>query len=174
MQPRQVRRRLSGAMLLFLALAACQGAGPELKPGEKADLVVVEKNRHTLSLYKEGKLLAAYHAAFGGDPAGPKEREGDNKTPEGRYLLDYKNAGTGYHKAIHISYPNAQDIARARKLGVQPGGAIMVHGQKNNYGWASFITQRFDWTLGCVALANDDMDEVWDHVEVGTPIEIRP
>lgn len=163
---------LAAAMLL-LSLAACQSGG-QLAPGEKADLVVVEKSRHSLSLYRQGRFLVSYHVAFGGDPAGPKQQQGDEKTPEGRYQLDYRNAATGYHKAIHVSYPDAQDVARAKRLGVPPGGEIMLHGQKNGYGWASFLTQRFNWTHGCIALDDDDMDAVWNHVDTGTPIEIRP
>ncbi len=167
-------RRIVCSMLLLPALAACQSVGPAIAQGERADFVVVEKSKHTLALYKQGKLLATYHVAFGGDPVGPKQREGDEKTPEGRYAFDYKNAATGYHKAIHVSYPNAQDIALAKQQGVSPGGAIMVHGQKNHYGWAAFITQRFNWTHGCIALSDEDMDEVWDHVHADTPVEIRP
>ncbi len=154
--------------LITTALAAA-AANPE-----KADLVVVEKGRHRLSLYKGGKLLASYHAAFGGNPVGSKEKEGDGKTPEGRYVLDNKKSDSGYHRAFHISYPDTKDIEHAKKLGVSPGGDVMVHGQKNGFGWASFVTQRFNWTKGCIALSNDDLDAMWNVVEVGTVIEIRP
>jgi murein L,D-transpeptidase YafK len=141
---------------------------------EKADLVVVEKSKNRLSLYKSGKLLASYHAVFGSNPVGPKEKDGDNKTPEGRYILDKKKADSAFHKAFHISYPNSQDLERARQLGVAPGGDIMVHGQKNGYGWAYFITEHVNWTKGCIALSNKDIDAMWKIVDVGTAIEIRP
>lgn len=141
---------------------------------EKADRVLVEKSKKTLSLYRGDKLLSTYHVVFGANPVGHKQQEGDERTPEGKYLLDYKKADSAFYKAIHISYPNAHDIASAKKRGVSPGGAIMIHGQRNYFGWASFVTQFFNWTQGCVALSNSDMEAVWSAVEVGTPIEIRP
>ncbi len=167
--------KLLGALLAAGAIFAYAfGAAPLAQAGEKADLVVVEKSKRQLSLYKSGKLLATYHVTFGGDPVGPKQREGDGKTPEGQYVLDYKNDGSGYYKAFHISYPNAQDVERAKKAGVAPGGAIMIHGQKNGWGWASFLTQRFNWTKGCIAMSNGDLDQLWAMVDAGTPIDIRP
>lgn len=141
---------------------------------EKADLVVVEKNSKTLSLFKKERKIASFSVTFGANPVGHKQQEGDERTPEGRYKLDYKKTETKYHKAIHISYPNAQDIADAKKRGVSPGGSIMIHGQKQGWGWAAFLTQRFNWTNGCIALSDDDLDFVWNVVDVGTPIEIKP
>lgn len=141
---------------------------------EKADLVVVEKNSKTLSLFRNERKIASFSVTFGANPVGHKQQEGDERTPEGRYKLDYKKTETKYHKAIHISYPNAQDIADAKKRGVSPGGSIMIHGQKQGWGWAAFLTQRFNWTNGCIALSDDDLDFVWNVVDVGTPIEIKP
>jgi murein L,D-transpeptidase YafK len=141
---------------------------------EKADRVVVEKSQRTLSLYSNDKLLATYPVVFGANPEGHKQQEGDERTPEGHYTLDYKKSDSAFYKAIHISYPNANDIESARKLGISPGGAIMVHGQRNGLGWAWFIARFFNWTDGCVALSNDDMESVWVTVDTGTPIEIRP
>lgn len=141
---------------------------------EKADLVVVEKSKNLLSLYKADRLLASYHVVFGGNPVGFKESQGDGKTPEGRYILDTKKSDSAFHKAFHVSYPNAEDVNRAKKLGVDPGGDVMVHGQKNGFGWASFISQSFNWTKGCIALTNDDIDAMWEVVDAGTPIDIRP
>jgi len=158
------------ALLLSLALIAVSCA----YAGEKADLVVVEKSKNLLSLYKANRLLASYHAVFGGHPVGPKEMNGDGKTPEGRYILDSKKSNSAFHKAFHVSYPNSKDVERAKKLGVDPGGDIMVHGQKNGLGWASFISQRFNWSRGCIALSNEDIDAMWEAVDGGTPIEIRP
>lgn len=144
------------------------------KAFEIADSVLVEKSKHRLSLIKNGKSIAEYPVVFGGNPVGHKEREGDQKTPEGTYTLDSKNANSRYHKAIHISYPNAQDLANAQSKGVSAGGAIMIHGQKNGFGWASFVTQRTNWTAGCIALSDEDMDKVWNSISVPTKIEILP
>jgi murein L,D-transpeptidase YafK len=100
---------------------------------DKADKVLVEKSKHLLALYKNGKVIASYHVVFGGNPVGHKEQEGDERTPEGKYVLDSKNAHSAYYKAFHISYPNAQDMANAKKKGVSAGSAIMIHGQKNGF-----------------------------------------
>jgi murein L,D-transpeptidase YafK len=141
---------------------------------EKADRVLVVKSAKTLSLYRGAQLLATYPVVFGPHPKGHKQQEGDKRTPEGHYLLDFKKADSAFYKAIHISYPNAQDVERARQRGVSPGGAIMIHGQKNHLGWATPITRRFNWTNGCIALSNKDMDVVWAAVDAGTPINIKP
>jgi murein L,D-transpeptidase YafK len=140
-----------------------------------ADSVLVDKSDHTLTVLANGHPLAVFKASFGAYP-GPKERQGDGKTPEGRYVLDYKNENSSFYRAIHISYPNADDRARARRGGYRTGGDIMVHG------WPSeprlvFAIARWpnaDWTNGCIALANSDMQKFWDMVRVPVPIEIRP
>lgn len=160
---------MARVLLLVLLAAALPARG-----AETADLVVVKKSEYRLYLYRKQDVIASYPVAFGENPAGHKQQEGDERTPEGHYLLDFKNPASGYYKSIHISYPNAHDIASAQKRGVAPGGAVMIHGQRNDYGWAAFITQRFNWTNGCIALANSDMEAVWQAVEAGTPIEIRP
>lgn len=141
---------------------------------EKADLVRVVKNERRLYLMRDGEVLDSFHVAFGGNPKGHKERQGDQRTPEGRYVLDYKNAGSAYHLSIHVSYPNADDRAHAKKLGFSAGGDIMVHGQPNGKEAFTWITQRFNWTDGCIALSNKNMDKVWAAVDVGTPIVIEP
>ncbi len=140
----------------------------------KVDLVRVEKSQRTLYLMSSGKVLREYKIVLGGSPVGHKQREGDKRTPEGRYTLDFKKEDSAYFRAIHISYPNEQDKENARQLGVSPGGAIMIHGQPNKFGWSSGITQTFDWTEGCIALSNADMSEVWELVQVPIPIEIVP
>jgi len=143
-------------------------------PLPKADKVLIVKSERKLYLLRHGKPFRAYHIALGKVPVGPKTREHDRKTPEGNYTLDYKNTKSSYYRAIHVSYPSAADKARAKKLGVRPGGAIMIHGQPNWFGWLAPIRQRFDWTAGCIAVSNGDMDEIWQAVKPGTPIEIRP
>ena len=139
-----------------------------------ADYVLVEKSKNLLSLYKDGKAFASYHVVFGGNPVGHKLQEGDEKTPEGRYSLDGKNAKSAYYKSIHISYPNAADRAQAKARGVSAGGAVMIHGQKNGFAWLTASTQTINWTLGCIALSNSDMDQVWQSIALPTPIEIKP
>ncbi|MGV6826436.1 MAG: L,D-transpeptidase family protein [bacterium] len=140
----------------------------------KADRVMVSKGEKRLYLLKGEETIASFPVVFGGDPEGHKVQEGDQKTPEGSYLLDYKNPNSAYYKSIHVSYPNKQDRAVARELGVSPGGDIMIHGQPNGWGWASPVLQLTSWTDGCIALSNGDMDEVWAAVEPGTPIFISP
>lgn len=141
---------------------------------EKADLVLVDKSDRILTLFKGGEKIREFPVVLGSEPVGHKAQEGDGRTPEGQYVLDYKNENSRFHKSIHISYPNAQDTNRAKDLGVIPGGDVMIHGQKNGLGWLFFLAQRFNWTDGCIALTNSDMDVVWQLVDSGTPIEIRP
>lgn len=158
------------ALLLGVALLSWSC----LAAAEKADLVVVSKSESRLYLERAGKRFDSFKVAFGGDSKGHKQREGDKRTPEGRYMLDSKNPNSAFYKSIHISYPNAADRAAAKARGVSPGGDVMIHGQKNGWGWLAPISQLFDWTDGCVALRNSDMEKVWNAVDVGTPIEIQP
>jgi murein L,D-transpeptidase YafK len=141
---------------------------------EMADTVLVKKSESKLYLKKDGKIIKEFHVAFGANPKGHKQQEGDERTPEGKYTLDYKKENSSFYKAIHISYPNESDKKRAKESGVNPGGLIMIHGQRNGLGWLSWITQIFDWTDGCIAVSNSAMDQIWDAVAVGTPIEIKP
>lgn len=141
---------------------------------QKVDSVLVVKSEQKMYLLSDGEAVKEYKVAFGGDPIGHKRQEGDEKTPEGWYVLDYKKPDSAFYKAIHISYPNEEDKARAKELGVDPGGFIMIHGQKNGFGWLSFFTQSYNWTNGCIAVTNSEMDEIWNLVKVGTPIEIKP
>ncbi|TKT81469.1 L,D-transpeptidase family protein [Aquamicrobium sp. LC103] len=154
----------------FLALSTLGAASAE----PKVDLVLVEKAERRMDLMSGEMIVRSFDIALGGNPIGHKERQGDERTPEGRYILDWRNPKSAFTKSIHISYPNADDKARARKAGVDPGGDIMVHGQSKGYGWWAWLVQYFDWTNGCIALRDEDMNEVWDMVENGTPIEIRP
>ena len=149
-------------------------ASPSAYSAEQADMVLVVKSQQKLYLKKDEKILKIYNVVFGANPKGHKEKEGDERTPEGKYLLDYKKSDSAYYKAIHISYPNEQDLQKAKEMGVNPGGQIMIHGQRNGFGWLSFIMQWFNWTDGCIAVTNKEMDEIWNAVEVGTPIEIQP
>ena len=139
----------------------------------EVDLVLIDKSEQKMYLLSEGKQIKKYHVVFGSNPKGHKLQEGDERTPEGKYVLDYKKADSSFYKAIHISYPNEEDKAKAKKMSVSPGGLIMIHGQKNGFGWLSWLMQMFNWTNGCIAVTNSEMDEIWQLVKVGTPIEIR-
>jgi murein L,D-transpeptidase YafK len=161
---------------LLTAVVLLTGLAPvtDAMAAQKADMVRVVKSKKRLYLIREDEVFATYRVKFGADPKGHKVQQGDEKTPEGLYYLTYKNSNSAYYKSIHISYPNAEDKEHARKLGVDPGGDIMIHGQPNGYEWATFFMQLVNWTDGCVALTNKDMDKVWDAIEPGTPIEILP
>ena len=140
----------------------------------KADLIIVDKSKRELYLLKNNQIFRTYHISLGANPKGHKQKEGDKKTPEGEYTIDYKKENSSFYKALHISYPNKNDIKNAKELGVNPGGFIMIHGQKNYLGWLSFLTQNFDWTDGCIAVTNEEMDEIWQSVDVPTPVKILP
>lgn len=159
-------------ILAFLALLLFQVAAADDIP--KADKVLVDKSEKRLYLIKDGERFMSLPVTFGGEPKGHKVQQGDQRTPEGNYTLEWKNSNSKFYKSIRVSYPNAEDRAKAERLGVDPGGDIMVHGQANGWQWASPLLQFFSWTDGCVALSNKNMDKVWESVEPGTPIEIRP
>jgi murein L,D-transpeptidase YafK len=139
----------------------------------KADQVLVVKSQRTMTLLSHGKVLRSYKVALGGSPVGAKEQQGDHKTPEGRYTLDSRNAKSRFYKSIHVSYPNEEDKRRASQHGVSAGGDIMIHGLPNGFGWLGAAHRARDWTDGCIAVSNEEMDEIWDLVPDGTPIEIR-
>jgi murein L,D-transpeptidase YafK len=140
----------------------------------KADQVIVEKGHRTLTLLSHGKALHTYKVALGGTPIGAKEQQGDHKTPEGHYILDRRNPKSRFYKSIHVSYPNEHDKQTAARRGVSPGGDIMIHGLPNGFGWLGATHRAQDWTDGCIAVTNAEMDEIWQFVPDGTPIEIRP
>jgi murein L,D-transpeptidase YafK len=141
---------------------------------QKVDSILILKKNHVLELLSAGKVIRTYQVALGRGGLAPKQHEGDARTPEGRYIIDARNANSHYYKALHISYPNAEDRARAAKLGLSPGGAVMIHGLPNGEGWLGAAHRLYDWTLGCVAVTDAEMDEIWNLVPVGTPVEIRP
>ncbi len=139
-----------------------------------ADKIVIEKSKRTLSLMSGSEILKTYKVALGGAPVGAKERQGDHKTPEGLYTVDRKNPNSTYHRALHLSYPDAADRERARKLGVSPGGDVEIHGLGAKFGFVGSAHRLHDWTDGCIAVTNEEIDEIWTLVEVGTPVEIKP
>jgi murein L,D-transpeptidase YafK len=138
------------------------------------DRIVVHKKARTMELMHAGQMLKTYKIALGGEPIGPKTRQGDHRTPEGVYVIDSRNAHSQFHRSLHISYPNAADRERARKLGVATGGDIYIHGLPNGYGFFGSAHRARDWTDGCVAVTDREIEEIWGLVENGTPVEIRP
>lgn len=126
-----------------------------------------------MELLSHGTVLKTYRIALG-SPMGTKVRAGDKKTPEGVYYVDAKKSQSRFYRALHLSYPNPTDRSRARKLGVDPGGDIEIHGLPKGLGWLGSSQRLIDWTSGCIAVTNPEIDEIWDYVAIGTPVEIRP
>jgi murein L,D-transpeptidase YafK len=157
-----------------LAVALTLTAAPSAAGAPLADRVLVEKAAHRLTLLRAGKVLRTYLVALGGNPRGHKQRMGDERTPEGVYAIDARYRKSKYHRALKLSYPDARDRARARAAGVNPGGMIMIHGIPPDVAWLGEVHRVFDWTNGCIAVSNQEMDEIWRLVPVGTPVEIRP
>ncbi|MFV0437283.1 MAG: murein L,D-transpeptidase family protein [Desulfopila sp.] len=157
---------------LLLAVILLFSPGP-VAAKQTVDYVLVKKGERQMFLIKDGKIIRNYKISLGKNPEGAKEREGDKRTPEGLYLLDYKLEESMYYKAIHISYPNAKDLENARRKNLDPGGKIMIHGQLNGLGDRAAITQQYDWTSGCIAVTNEEMDQIWQLVEDYTPIRIE-
>ena len=141
---------------------------------EAVDKVLIEKQTRRLTLLAKGEVIKTYKIALGGNPVGPKERQGDCKTPEGIYIIDSRNGNSGYHLSLHISYPNEDDKRRARELGVPPGGDIMIHGIKNGFAKLGASHAARDWTEGCIAVTNQEMEEIYKFVPNGTIVEITP
>ncbi|MDK1386877.1 L,D-transpeptidase family protein [Sinorhizobium sp. 8-89] len=143
-------------------------AAPELQAKE----VLVDKSERTLRLLRDGTTLGEYSVSLGGNPLGHKERQGDRRTPEGDYLIDWRNPKSRYHLSLHISYPDAADKTRAASAGEDPGGDIMIHGLPNGWGFIGRLHLFLDWTDGCIAVTDEEMREIWSRVPDGTPIRI--
>ena len=145
-----------------------------LPSATKIDKLVVYKSKRQLLAYSNGKLVKTYKIALGKQPIGDKEFEGDKKTPEGFYIINNKNPNSGYHKNLGISYPNKYDIENAKRLGKPPGGEIKIHGLRNRTGIIGKFHRWLDWTLGCIAVTDKEIDELYNAVDIGTQIEIKP
>jgi murein L,D-transpeptidase YafK len=162
-------------VLVFAGIIAwAQRSAPPLPEGTRADLVIVRKAAHSLALYRGAELLRSYRISLGPQPRGPKQHEGDGRTPEGRYRLDHRNANSSFHRSLHISYPSLRDVAAATADGARPGGLIMVHGIANGLGLVGRLHTLVDWTDGCVAVTDREIEEIWRVVPDGTPISIEP
>ena len=146
----------------------------KLTTNTKINKLIVFKSKRELLAYTNGQLVKTYSISLGRNPSGDKEFEGDKKTPEGLYYINNKNQNSGYHKNLGISYPNKDDIKQAKLIGKPAGGDIKIHGLRNGVGFIGKLHRWFDWTLGCIALTNNEVDELYQAVEIGTPIEIYP
>ena len=164
--------------LLSLLLILCIGTYyfyPEnhLSLNTQIDSLIVYKANREMEVYSGGSLVKTFAISLGRNPIGDKEFEGDKKTPEGKYIIDTKNSESGYHKNLGISYPNESDIENAKKNGKPTGGDIKIHGLKNKLGFIGKFHRWFDWTMGCIAVTNEEIDELFATVPIGTKIEIR-
>lgn len=168
-----VRRLICSAACCAILSVAVPLIAQSAPTAQRADSILILKKDHVLELLKDGKVIRTYKVALGQGGLAPKEREGDGRTPEGHYIIDSRTAQSHYHKALHISYPNAEDRKRAARLGVPPGGAVMIHGLPNGKSYIGAAHRLYDWTLGCVAVTDAEIDEIWEMVPVGTPVEIR-
>ncbi len=163
-------------LLVFVALVWCAACGNHnhIPDGAKANRILVYKSAHTMMLLNGTVVLKTYKIAIGRSPVGPKTQLGDHKTPEGNYTIDAKKSASRFYRALHISYPNLADRQHAERNGVDPGGDVEIHGIQNGLSWMGSLHRTIDWTDGCVAVTDDEIDEIWRVVDVGTPIEIRP
>lgn len=163
-------------LLMSCSEAPDRNAGPpKLAPKhERADMVLVEKAARRLTLLRDGRPIASYLIALGFAPVGDKVKEGDGRTPEGRYTIDFRNPNSAYHLSLRVSYPDKTDKAEAAALGVSPGGDIFIHGYPPGRDWFARIFRPFDWTAGCISVTDPQIREIWSLVPTGAPIEIRP
>ena len=166
--------RLNLYLLMFLIASPAGAESHAALAAPGVDAVVVSKSERQLRLVSDGETVASYRVSLGREPTGDKIAAGDQRTPEGRYTLDWRNPDSGFYKSIHISYPNQADRKLAQAWGLDPGGSIMIHGLPNQAAEWAFAFEGLDWTQGCIAVNNDAMDEIWARVPAGTPIEIRP
>lgn len=162
-------------MFLVLSLGSCASQKDKISTENlKADRIIIKKKDRKLVLLAGGQELKSYKVALGGNPIGAKMKEGDGRTPEGLYFIDKHDPNSSFHWSLHISYPSASDRERARRDGVRPGGDIMIHGIKNGLGFIGRLHRFADWTQGCIALTNPEIEEIYKAVPDGTPVEIRP
>lgn len=146
----------------------------KLPSNSKIDSLIVYKSKRELLAFSKGKIVKVYKISLGGNPTGKKEFEGDKKTPEGTYFINGKNDKSGYYKNLGISYPNKQELEFAKSKSKSAGGDVKIHGLRNGLGIIGKFHRWFDWTLGCIAVTNDEMEELYNAVPTGTKIEIKP
>lgn len=164
----------SRRLILALALLSLPAAAAPLQRDVIADRLVVDKSERTLTLVWHGVPLKVYRIALGGNPVGHKLKQGDEKTPEGVYTIEKRHEDSNFHRALHLSYPRPEDRARARADGVSPGGDIEIHGLRPGFEWLGSAHTLFDWTDGCIAVTNEEIEELWRAAPDGTVVEIVP
>lgn len=145
-----------------------------LPPGQEIDKLVVLKSERVMHAYSKGSIIRTYKISLGKNPKGHKQAEGDYRTPEGNYFIDSRNDESGYHRNLGISYPNKADRDAAMKQNINPGGDIKIHGLRNGLGFIGKFQRWKDWTAGCIAVTDEEVDELAEHVRLGTPITILP
>jgi murein L,D-transpeptidase YafK len=172
----RIRSRETAVFLIFCAVAICAACSrtTPLADGTKPNKVVILKSDHIMTLMNGSRVLRSYRIALGRSPVGRKTRRGDHRTPEGNYTVDAKESHSRFHLALHISYPNQADRERAQRAGVDTGGDVEIHGLQNGLGWIGSLHRAIDWTDGCIAVTDSEIDEIWGIIPVGTPVEIRP
>ena len=173
-----VVRYVARVIVCFIAAAAVaafiRAQSHSTKLDTTIDRIVVEKSARKLSVFRNGRVLKTYAVSLGANPVGHKQEEGDMKTPEGVYTIDYRNPQSDFHLALHVSYPSVEDSARAAERGLSAGCDIMVHGLPNGEGLMADAYRNKDWTAGCIAVTDEEIEELWRITPDGTPIEIRP
>lgn len=171
-------RKLALLLLLFVALAVVATRlllrSEPLPKDARIDRIVVKKRDHSMTAFEEGKALKTYRVALGRGGQAAKERAGDNRVPEGEYSIASKNERSTYHRALRVSYPTPLQSATAHSLGYDPGGDIMIHGIRNGLGWLGPLHRYVDWTKGCIAVTDDEIEELMRSVPAGTRVSIEP
>ena len=157
-------------VLAIIGISRTHSSTPRPTP----DSILVIKHDHTLTLFRDGQLIKQYRVALGRGGLGPKEKAGDNRVPEGSYRIVSRNSHSAFYRALRVGYPTPSQLAIARARGIDPGGDIMIHGIRIGLGWLGPAHRLIDWTKGCIAVTDPEMDEIWKAVPDGTPIEIRP
>lgn len=175
MRKRTLYRSLLVTLLVILVLFGWANWPTSPLPAQASvERIVVHKKKRLMTLIGKSGVIKTYKISLGANPVGHKERQGDERTPEGVYTLDWKNDRSICYLSIHISYPNEKDKLSAQKKGVDPGGSIMIHGILNGFGWVGKLHRLYDLTDGCIAVTNSEMKQLWDVVPMGTSIEIYP
>lgn len=168
---KRMRTVFTAFAVLFMASVPALGApSTGAETSSQADLVMVYKSSRTMVLFNNREPLGTYRIKLGFSPDGDKGREGDGRTPEGTYYIDRRNANSAYHLSLGLSYPNAEDIAEAATRGVRPGGDIFIHGGPTKF-WDRF---KQDWTAGCISVTDQEIEEIWSMVPIGTPVIVVP
>jgi murein L,D-transpeptidase YafK len=171
-----MKKWIVGILLLASGIGVAYYFFPEkeLPADRKIDKLVVIKSKRIMMAYSNGKVIKTYHVSLGRNPIGDKASEGDKRTPEGTYRINDRNPNSGYYKNLGVSYPNEQDRNEAKAKGLSPGGEIKIHGLRNGVGFIGKFHRLFDWTAGCIAVTNQELEELYQHVDIGTPIIIEP